>query len=277
MSDPERLSSLQPSQVAVYRNYLQLQSIRADGFPSSSAEGLAGRLIVCVGFAVGGAELALATTISGGTFLGIDPSPEHLKAAVRNGSCDFMVNTLDESLRVLKNELRKHQALAVGLLGDASVILPAMVDRGVQPDLVADTSPPDGSAAVSLYRPALLQLIERGAGTVDIPATNLSPANGQMEVFWTAANLADWKHLDAIALEQLPPEDTVRRRWLQQASGCFHRQRPLQRVFDLYPDELTPLLDAFRAAMSAGTMQAPATVSWQAADGSRHSIDLHRP
>jgi urocanate hydratase len=185
------------------------------------------------------------------------------------------VNTLDESLRVLKNELRQHKALAVGLLGDASVILPAMVDRGVQPDLVADTSPPD--AAVSIYRPALLQLIERGAGSVDIPGTNLSPANGQIEVVWTAANLADWKSLDAIALEQLPPEDTIRRRWLQQASGCFHRQRPLQRVLDVYPGELTLLLDAFQAAMSAGTIQPPATVSWQTADGSKHSVDLHRP
>ena len=59
---------------------------------------------------------------------------------MRNGSCDFMVNTLDESLRVLKNELRKKKALSVGLLGEASAILPAMVERGVQPDLVADTA-----------------------------------------------------------------------------------------------------------------------------------------
>ena len=51
--------------------------------------------------------MALAPTIAGGAFLGIDSSSKHLKAAVRNGSCDFMVNTLDESLRVLKNELRK--------------------------------------------------------------------------------------------------------------------------------------------------------------------------
>ncbi len=63
--------------------------------------------------------------IAGGTFLGIDRSTEHLKAAVRNGSCDFMVNTLDESLRVLKNEVRKKKALSVGLLGEATEILPA--------------------------------------------------------------------------------------------------------------------------------------------------------
>ncbi len=52
-----------------------------------------------------------------------------------------MVNTLDESLRVLKNELRKQTALSVGLLGLASDIFPAMVERGVHPDLIADASP----------------------------------------------------------------------------------------------------------------------------------------
>lgn len=279
MSDPDRLSSPRPrpSQAAVYRNYLQLQSVRADRFPSPSTESLAGRLIACVGFGAEGAELALATTISGGTFLGIDHSSEHLKTAVRNGSCDFMVNTLDESLRVLKNELRRQKALAVGLLGDASQILPAMVDRGVQPDLVADTTPSENDAVVSLHRPALLQLIERGAGTVDIQATKFFPSTGLIEVIWTAANIADLKRMDMLALEQLPSEDTVRRRWLHQAPGCFHRQRPLQRVLHLRLDELSPLLSAFQNAMSAGTIQAAAAVRWQTADGSKHSIDLRRP
>jgi urocanate hydratase len=141
VTGPDISSATQPNQSAVYRRYVQLQSIHGQRFPGGSADGLAGLLLTCVGFARAGAELALATTISGGTFLGIDSSAENLKAAVRNGACDFMVNTLDESLRVLKNELRKKKALSVGLLGDASVILPAMVERGVQPDLIAETNP----------------------------------------------------------------------------------------------------------------------------------------
>jgi urocanate hydratase len=275
MSDPDSTASLQPRQAAVYRKYLQLQSIAAARFPEALSDVLAGRLVACVGVALEGPELALATTIAGGTFLGIDPSSDHLKAAVRNGSCDFMVNTLDESLRVLKNELRKHKALAVGLLGDASAILPAMVDRGVQPDLVAET--PSSQTDASLYRPALLQLIERGAKNIDMSAEKLSPSAGQMEVVWTAANLADWKRMDALALQQLPPADTLRRRWLQQASGCFHRQHPLQRVLHLQPDELSLLLHAFQVAMYAGELQEPATVAWQAADGRQQSIHLQRP
>ena len=273
MTDPDKTSSPQPSQTAVYRRYLQLQSIRTDRFPSASGD-LAGRLIACVGFALEGAELALATTISAGAFLGIDPSSDRLKAAVRHGSCNFMVNTLDESLRVLKNELRKKNALSVGLLGDPSAILPAMVERGVQPDLVADTASSDNVAAVSRCRPSLQQLIERGAGSIDTPAAKLSPAAGLVEVVWTASSMADLRHMDTLALQQLPPDDTIRRRWLQQAPGCFHRQRPLQRVLDLLPEELTRLLNAFQNAIATGKLQSPAAVTWQSEDASKQSIAL---
>ncbi|MHB2010086.1 MAG: hypothetical protein ACYCOX_18870 [Acidobacteriaceae bacterium] len=269
MSDPDRLAGPQPSQTAVYRRYAQLQAIRGERFPDAAADSLAGRLIACVGFGLEGAELALAATISGGTFLGIDPSSDHLKAAVRHGSCDFMVNTLEESLRVLKNEIRKRKALSVGLLGKASTILPAMVERGVQPDLVADSV-----ATVRLDRPALLTLIERGAVRVDTPAAKHSSSAGLVEVAWTADSIADLKRMDTLALEELPPDDTIRRRWLQQAPGCFHRQRPLQRVLDLRPEELTRLLRTFQDAISTGKLQSPAAVHWQTADGAKQSIAL---
>jgi urocanate hydratase len=225
---------------------------------------------------VEGAELALATTIYGGTFLGIDPSSEHLKRAVRNGSCDFMVNTLDESLRVLKNELRKKKALSVGLLGEASAILPAMVERGVQPDLVANTGASDSEADVSFYRPALLQLVERGAVSVDSQAANISPAAGFLEVIWTASSIADLRRMDELALQQFPADDLIRRRWLQQAPAYFHRQRPLQRVLGLRPEELSQLLSAFKSAVSAKEFQTPAWVEWQTAEGAKQSIPLQR-
>lgn len=275
VNDPDRISN--PRQNAVYKNYLHLQSIRADQSASPSAEGLAGHLVACVGFGLKGAELALATTIAGGAFLGIDSSSEHLKAAVRNGSCDFMVNTLDESLRVLKNELRKQKALSVGLLGDASAILPAMVDRGVQPDMIADTASSESEAASSMQRNALLQFVERGARNLNTQAEKFSQPADRIAVVWTADTIMDLKRMDTLALEQLPPDDTIRRRWLHQASGCFHRQRPLRRVLELRPEELPLLLSAFRNAVSTATIQAPASIDWQSADGSKHSMDLQRP
>ena len=273
MTDPDISSASQPAQSAVYRRYVQLQSICGERFSDASANGLAGLLLTCVGFGIEGAELALATAISGGTFLGIDPSTEHLKAAVRNGSCDFMVNTLDESLRVLKNELRKKKALSVGLLGEATAILPAMVDRGVQPDLLAEASTPD-NASERPYRPALDTLIERGAITIDELAPNNFPASGFVEVIWNAASLADLRRMDALALQQLPAGDVVRRRWMQHAPAYFHRQRPLQRVLGMNFEEVVRLADVFKAAISTGEIQSPAALDWQTAEGSKRSVAL---
>ncbi len=70
-----------------------------------------------------------------------------------------MVNTLDESLRALKNELRKQTALSVGLLGLASDIFPAMVERGVHPDLIAEASPQQSEDDASIHRQAPLRRV----------------------------------------------------------------------------------------------------------------------
>ncbi|MGH9617707.1 MAG: hypothetical protein ACRD28_13285 [Acidobacteriaceae bacterium] len=273
MSDPDRPGKPQPDQAQVYRIYLQLQQIQSERFPAS-LDGLAGRLVACIGFDIEGAELALATTISGGTFLGVEPSSENLKAAVRNGSCDFMVNTLDESLRVLKNELRKRKPLAVGLLGDAPAVLSEMVERGVQPDLVAEMRS-DNEASPDCVA-SLLELTMRGAGKLDARATHFSAPGGQIEATWSAATLADLKRMDMLAQEQLPAADTARQRWLRQAPGYFHRQRPLRRVLALRPEELLTLQRALQKAISAGKIEGPAAICWLAEDGSRREIELRR-
>jgi urocanate hydratase len=273
VTDPDIASATQPNQSAVYRRYVQLQSIRCERFPGAAADGLAGLLLACVGFGMEGAEMALATIISGGTFLGIDPSTEHLKAAVRNGACDFMVNTLDESLRVLKNELRKRKALSVGLLGHASAILSAMVERGVQPDLVAEPAASETESARP-YQPALLPFVERGAVSVDAHLGNAGPSGKFVEVVWTASSLADLRRIDELALRQLPADDSIRRRWLQQAPAYFHRQRPSQRVLGIHSNEVSRLVKALKNAISAGEVQSSASLHRQTAEGSKESIEL---
>jgi urocanate hydratase len=273
VTDPDLSSSPQPNQPAVYRRYAQLQTICGGRFPGTSEDGMAGLLLTCVDFGLEGAEFAVATTIAGGTFLGIDPSAENLKAAVRNGSCDFMVNTLDESLRVLKNELRKKKALSVGLLGEATAILPAMVERGVQPDLIADSGASDTETAPP-YQASLLQFVQRGAVEVNPRAAKDSHESEFLEVIWTAASLVDLRRMDDLALRQISADNFIRRRWLQHAPAYFHRQRPLQRVLGMHSEEVTRLAAAFKNAISGGEIQSPATLHWQTAEGSEQSIAL---
>jgi urocanate hydratase len=64
--------------------------------------------------------------------------PERIKRRVKSGYCDVMVNDLDESLRILKNAVRKREPTSVGLVGNCADLIPTLASRGVVPDLLTD-------------------------------------------------------------------------------------------------------------------------------------------
>ena len=86
---------------------------------------------------MGGAQ-PLAATMTGAAFLGIDVDPERIKKRLKTGYCDFMVNTLDEALRILKNAVRKKENVSVGLVGNCADVIPELAARGVVPDILTD-------------------------------------------------------------------------------------------------------------------------------------------
>jgi urocanate hydratase len=86
---------------------------------------------------MGGAQ-PLAATLNGAAFLGIDADPERIKRRVKTGYCDVMVNDLDEALRILKNAVRKREAVSVGLIGNCADVIPELAKRGVVPDILTD-------------------------------------------------------------------------------------------------------------------------------------------
>jgi urocanate hydratase len=99
---------------------------------------LAGKLIASGGMGGMGGAQPLAATLNGAAFLGIDVDPERIKRRVKTGYCDIMVNDLDEALRILKNAVRKREAVSVGLVGNCADVIPEMARRGVVPDLLTD-------------------------------------------------------------------------------------------------------------------------------------------
>src|SRR5215475_2954256 len=103
---------------------------------------LAGKLIVSGGMGGMGGAQPLAATMTGACFLGIDVSPERIKKRLKTGYCDFMVNSLDEALRILKNSIRKKEAVSVGLVGNCAEVIPELAARRVKRDLL----PPQTSA-----------------------------------------------------------------------------------------------------------------------------------
>jgi urocanate hydratase len=99
---------------------------------------LEGKLIVSGGMGGMGGAQPLAATMAGASFLGIDVDAERIKKRLKTGYCDFMVNNLDEALRILKNAIRKKEAVSVGLVGNCADVIPELAARGVVPDLLTD-------------------------------------------------------------------------------------------------------------------------------------------
>ncbi|HEY4676153.1 MAG TPA: urocanate hydratase [Candidatus Angelobacter sp.] len=99
---------------------------------------LAGKLIVSGGMGGMGGAQPLAATMTGACFLGIDVDAERIKKRLKTGYCDFMVNNLDEALRILKNAVRKKEAISVGLVANCADVIPELAERGVLPDILTD-------------------------------------------------------------------------------------------------------------------------------------------
>src|SRR5215469_11752777 len=125
--------------------YIGSQGIVQGTFETFSAGGekhfsgdLAGKLIVSGGMGGMGGAQPLAATMTGACFLGIDVNPERIKKRLKTGYCDFMVNRLDEALRILKNSIGKKEAVSVGLVGNCADVIPELAARGVKPDLLTD-------------------------------------------------------------------------------------------------------------------------------------------
>src|SRR6202453_3776435 len=102
---------------------------------------LSGKLIVSGGMGGMGGAQPLAATMTGAAFLGIDVDPERIKKRLKTGYCDFLVNTLDEALRILKNAVRKKDNVSVGLVGNCADIIPELPEPRFVPDILPDPTP----------------------------------------------------------------------------------------------------------------------------------------
>src|SRR5438874_7716412 len=125
--------------------YIGSQGIIQGTFETLSAAGekhfggdLAGKLIVSGGMGGMGGAQPLAATMTGACFLGVDVDADRIKKRLKTGYCDFMVNDLDEALRILKNSIRKKEAISVGLVGNCADVIPELAERGVLPDILTD-------------------------------------------------------------------------------------------------------------------------------------------
>src|SRR5579863_1446075 len=144
--------SIEQEMESIYRLYAALAR---DLDPET---GLGGRLLYVGEPEQAAMHLLRAANIAGAASIAASADAASLRRAMREGALDFVVTSLDEALRILKNEIRKKQPVAVGVSVAPESIAREMADRGVQPDLLAPALAGNSEALI---------FVERGARNVE--------------------------------------------------------------------------------------------------------------
>jgi urocanate hydratase len=220
--------------------------------------GWGGKLVLFAGFGEQGMALALGTTLAGAACLGVDAQPEHIKQALRLNCCDFLVNHLEEALRILKNEVRKRRPVSVGLAGNVEQTFAAMVERGVLPDLLAVLEETDAGCldAVRQFAAMGVRVLrfddhKQDDGWQRATAICRRWCERDFALVRWMAQPGDWQgmqRLDQLALAQMGGQDGLRRRWLEQAPKYFRRSGPPQRWLWMREEEKLALDAALSSA-----------------------------
>ena len=204
--DPQSPPALHIAQV--YRAYASLVQF------AQSQETLGGQLLYTGELNPAASHLIRAANIAGAASLAASADADRLRQALHQGAIDILVNSLDEALRILKNEIRKRQPVAAAVSAPPEIITQELLERGVLPNLL----PPESSQNPA----AFAAFIAQGARPLPHLSTHPSPQPGLDRqphlalCIWPiptayANRPADF---EAILLAHLPPDQKAAQRWL---------------------------------------------------------------
>jgi urocanate hydratase len=229
-----------PFQARVLRAYTTLLQLRSDW---------GGAFVLSLGLSPAGTALPIASNIAGAVSLSIDQNPDHIRAVVRSGAVDFVVTSLEEAVRAMKNEVRKHAPLSVALNADPLEALDEILTRGLAPQLFSSFLTPDAEilAAAEKFRSGGAELVDFTDGPAQKAHPHLRQSSDILDslltsLSWTMRTFSfesttQLRHFDAAAVSMLPPDDVLRRRWIEGVSRILQRQRPPHRCLWLSPRE----------------------------------------
>jgi hypothetical protein len=180
---------------AIWRLYIVL-STQFDG-----DFGLGGKLLFGGELDDQSCRLVRAANIAGSASLSATLDVNTQKRAIREGVVDFLVTSLDEAVRILKNEIRKRQPVAVCVAATLDIVAAEMVERGIVADLHRLSNP-----------------------TSAVP-NQPDPAEDAVLVAWSVSSApARWlPRLDDYAFECLDHDAGAARRWIRQAPRYLGR------------------------------------------------------
>ena len=119
---------------------------------------LAGRTVLTAGLGGMGGAQPLSVTLNGGVALCVEVDPSRLERRLQTRYLDERADDLDDALRRVRAAASQGRPLSVGVVGNAAEVLPELLRRGEQFDVVTDqTSAHD---PLNGYVPAGLSLDE---------------------------------------------------------------------------------------------------------------------
>ncbi len=99
---------------------------------------LAGTLTLTGGAGGMGGAQPLAVTMNGGACLLVEVDPARLRRRVQTRYLDEIADGIDDAVARVQAAKRERRALSVGLIGNCAWVLPELLRRGVEVDIVTD-------------------------------------------------------------------------------------------------------------------------------------------
>jgi len=96
------------------------------------------KLVVTGGMGGMGGAQPLSVTMNDGVVLVIEVDRHRIERRLETRYCDMISDDLEEALGLCESARREGRALSVGLVGNCADVLPEIVRRGVQVDVVTD-------------------------------------------------------------------------------------------------------------------------------------------
>ncbi|MEX2420286.1 MAG: urocanate hydratase, partial [Actinomycetota bacterium] len=141
---------------------------------------LAGTVTLTGGLGGMGGAQPLAVTMNGGVALCVEVDPTRIERRIKTRYLDRETDDVEEALRWADEAKRAREAVSIGLVANCADVLPELLRRGFQPDLVTDqTSAHDPLGG---YVPAGLSLDEASALRTSDPQTYQRRAYASMAV-----------------------------------------------------------------------------------------------
>jgi hypothetical protein len=241
---------------------------------------LGGKLLYAGELDEPGRALACAANIAGAATLAASANQAARKQAMREGIVDFLVTSLDEALRILKNQIRKREPVSVCVGAATEVVEREMQERGVLPDLVRPLAAPQ-FARGSMRAPVVPdrvpdRVLDRLPDHVQDRVVDREeagvPGEPMQWLTWrVATEPALWlPQLDAIALACLPPGAGAARRWLQKAPRYLGRLAQGAHVLHTSEKLAAQLIAQMAAHVESRQIAATIEIELGPWDNSRH-------